>query len=121
MLRRSVEVVAITGSVALLAGILGLLELGAIRALPAVAGAASATGLVFFRRSESVRRALIAAFSSGIAAFAIDCWVVYVLAAGYPELREVAGGPLHHALIVAIFGALAGFDATASGEPDARP
>ena len=120
MLRRALEVGAITASLAIVAGIFALLDLGASRAIPAIAGASLAGGLVFLRRLRSYPTALIAALCTAIAAFAIDWFILFVLGAGHPELREIRKGPFYQALIVSIFGAIAALDVRSSGAPDAR-
>jgi hypothetical protein len=121
MLRRAVEVAAITGSVSAAAALAAFLELGASRSIPAIAGATLTTAILFFRRNRSALQALLAALFSGAAAFALDWFVLFVLSAGYPELRDVRDGPIYQALLVAIFGVIAAFDSvTASAGSPAR-
>lgn len=116
------EVVAITTGVAFCAGIAAVVGLGVTRAIPAIAGAGSVTGILFFHRSRSLPRALIGAVCSGLFAFLVDWFVVFVLAAGYPELREFRRGVIYQVLFVSIFGAIAAWDVTsASSAGAARP
>jgi hypothetical protein len=122
MLRRAVEVVAVTTGVALCAGIAAALGLGATRAIPAIVGAAAVNGILFFLRTRSGSRAVVSMLCSGLGAFSIDWFVVFVLGAGYPELRELRRGPLYPALLVLIFGAIATWDVTSASAADsARP
>jgi hypothetical protein len=121
MLRRAVEVAAITGSLAAAAGIAAMLQLGSTRSIPGIAGAALVAGVVFFRRRRSTRDVVLAVLLSGIAAFIVDWYLLFVLGAGHPELRAIRQGPFYQASMVAIFGAIAAADATpASDEPLAR-
>jgi hypothetical protein len=122
MLRRAAEVVAITAGIALAAGIAGVLGLGVTRAIPAIGGAALVTGLVFYHRTRSTSHLAASAICSGLGAFALDWFVVFVLGAGYPELREFRRGPIYQSLFVLIFAAVASWDVTsASSAGDARP
>ncbi len=114
MLRRAAEVAAITGGVALVAGIASLLGLGVTRALPAIVGAGLVAGLVFFVRTRAPVPALAAAVLSSLGAFALDAFVVFVLGAGYPDLRWFRVGPIYPVLVVLVFGAVAAIDVGAA-------
>src|SRR5687767_640850 len=111
MLRRALEVAAITGSLAIAAGIAASLGLGASRAIPALVGSAIAAFAIFFRRTRSPATSILAALFTVMAAFAFDWFVLFVLGAGYPALRELRHGPIYQAMVVAIFGAIAALDA----------
>ena len=117
MLRRAVEVAAITVVVAIVAGTFALLELGATRAIPGITGAAVASGLVFLRRERRYALSAVAALCSLAFAFAVDWFVLFVLGAGYPELKELRRGPYYQALLVVSFGVIAAFDARGSPTP----
>jgi hypothetical protein len=119
MLRRAMEVVAITTGVALSAGIAGLFGLGVTRAIPAIAGAGVVAAVLFFHRTRSPARTVVSALCSLLGAFLLDWFVVFVLAAGYPELREVRRGPIYQALFVLIFGAISSWDVTSVSSADA--
>ena len=122
MLRRAVEVAAITGSVAAAAGIAASLGFGTSRAIPGLAGAAIVAGSIFFRSGRSPLTSIFAALLSGIGAFAVDWFVLFVLGAGYPALREVRQSPIYQVLLVVIFGAIAALDSSsASADRPARP
>lgn len=114
MLRRAVEVAAITTLVALSAGIAVVFGWGSAHAIPAIGGAAVATGLVFFRRGRSPARALLALVLAGLAAFAADAFMLHVLCHAYPDLRSFRAGPTYTALMVVLFGAVAPLDATSA-------
>jgi hypothetical protein len=114
MVPRSIEVAAVTGGIALLAALAGTIDAVAFRAIPALAGAALVTGIMFHRRSGGGKVAVASSVVLALAAaFALDAFFLFVLAHGYPELREFRRTPWYQALMVLLFGALASLDARA--------